>query len=146
MNKEAGENMKKKKQSSVKKAVPKKKEVKKPKKIKPKKSNKVKKSKKVSKPKKKVVKVAPWNQNKNKKLQKAVNKWGAKASQVYRYYDGAHSLKTKKGPIYPDIFKQSKFVLNKKTIQIGYSPLGKDKYQYNVVAIANDDFKSWHNT
>lgn len=131
----------KKKQSSVKKATPKKREVKKPKK-----SNKVKKSKKVSKPKKKVVKATLWNQSKNKKLQKAVNKWGAKASQVYRYYDGTHSLKTKKGPTYPDIFKQSKFVLSKKAIQIGYSPLGKNRYQYNVVAIANDDFKSWHNT
>lgn len=34
----------------------------------------------------------------------------------------------------------------KKPIKIGWSPLGKNKYQYNVVAIANDDFKSWHNT
>lgn len=35
---------------------------------------------------------------------------------------------------------------SKKPIKIGWSPLGKNKYQYNVVAIANDDFKSWHNT
>ena len=26
------------------------------------------------------------------------------------------------------------------------SPTGKAKYDYNVLAIANDDFKSWHNT
>ncbi|MCT7697966.1 MAG: DUF4767 domain-containing protein, partial [Lactobacillus crispatus] len=25
-------------------------------------------------------------------------------------------------------------------------PIGKTKYDYNVLAIANDDFKSWHNT
>ena len=36
--------------------------------------------------------------------------------------------------------------LNKKVIKIGYSPLGKNNYQYNIVAIANEDFKSWHNT
>ena len=40
----------------------------------------------------------------------------------------------------------NRFVLNKKSIKIGYSPTGKAKYDYNVLAIANDDFKSWHNT
>ena len=42
--------------------------------------------------------------------------------------------------------EQARFVLKKKQIKIGWSPLGKNKYQYNVVAIANDNFKSWHNT
>ena len=50
------------------------------------------------------------------------------------------------GSFYPWAFKQRKFVLNKKPISIGYSPIGKNRYQYNVVAIANDNFKNWHNT
>lgn len=68
------------------------------------------------------------------------------SGQTYRFYDGIHPLKTKKGDTYPQAFKQARFVLKKKPIKIGWSPLGKNKYQYNVVAIANDDFKSWHNT
>ena len=55
-------------------------------------------------------------------------------------------MKTKKGDTYLQAFKQARFVLKKKQIKIGWSPLGKNKYQYNVVAIANDNFKSWHNT
>lgn len=37
-------------------------------------------------------------------------------------------------------------LLNKKPISIGYSPIGKNRYKYNVVATANDNFKNWHNT
>ena len=103
-------------------------------------------NKKKSKPKTKKVVKTNWNEAKNKKLQAAVNKWSRPSGQTYRFYDGIHPLKTKKGDTYPQAFKQARFVLKKKQIKIGWSPLGKNKYQYNVVAIANDNFKSWHNT
>lgn len=94
---------------------------------------------------KKVVKTS-WNADKTKKLQTMMNKWSRPTGQVYRFYDGVHSLKTKNGDTYPRAFTQATFVLNKKPIKIGWTPVGKNKYQYNVVAIANDNFKSWHNT
>lgn len=87
-----------------------------------------------------------WDKKKTQKLQKMLNTWSKKSSQKYNFYNGQKALKTKKGATYPAVFKQRKFLLKKKQIKIGYSPLGVNKYQYNVVAIANDDFKSWHNT
>lgn len=128
-----------KKQSSQKKVVPKKKTA-----SAKKTTKKVKKNKKVKKTKKAVK--TNWNKAKTNKLQIAVNKWSRAAGQRYRFYDGIHLLKTKKGATYPTVFTQNNFILNKKTIKLGYSPLGKNKYQYNVVAIANADFKTWHNT
>ena len=121
----------KKAQSSSKKTVPKKKKV-----VKKKNTNKVTKKKIVNK----------WDTAKAQKLQKAVNQWGKAMGQNYRFYDGKRVLKTKNGPTYPDVLKKNRFLLNKKVIKIGYSPLGKNNYQYNIVAIANEDFKSWHNT
>lgn len=121
----------KKAQSSSKKTVPKKKKV-----VKKKNTNKVTKKKIVNK----------WDTAKTQKLQKAVNQWGKAMGQNYRFYDGKRVLKTKNGPTYPDVLKKNRFLLNKKVIKIGYSPLGKNNYQYNIVAIANEDFKSWHNT
>ena len=103
-------------------------------------------NKKKSKPKTKKVVKTNWNEAKNKKLKVAVNKWSRPSGQTYCFYDGIHPLKTKKGDTYLQAFKQARFVLKKKQIKIGWSPLGKNKYQYNVVAIANDNFKSWHNT
>lgn len=99
-----------------------------------------------AKPKKTIAKKTAWEAKKTKKLQQVVNKWSLKSGQQYTFYQGKKALKTKKGPSYPAVFKQKKFILKKKQIGIGYSPLGKNKYQYNVVAIANDNFKSWHNT
>lgn len=124
----------KKAQSSSKKTAPKKKKVVKKKATK----------KKVKVPKKKIV--SKWDIKKTQKLQKAVNQWGKAIGQSYRFYDGKRTLKTKNGPTYPDVLKKNRFLLNKKIIKIGYSPLGKNDYQYNVVAIANENFKSWHNT
>lgn len=124
----------KKAQSSSKKTAPKKKKVVKKKATK----------KKVKVPKKKIV--SKWDIKKTQKLQKAVNQWGKAIGQSYRFYDGKRTLKTKNGPTYPDVLKKNRFLLNKKIIKVGYSPLGKNDYQYNVVAIANENFKSWHNT
>lgn len=124
----------KKAQSSSKKTAPKKKKVVKKKATK----------KKVKIPKKKIV--SKWDIKKTQKLQKAVNQWGKAIGQSYRFYDGKRTLKTKNGPTYPDVLKKNRFLLNKKIIKIGYSLLGKNDYQYNVVAIANENFKSWHNT
>lgn len=123
---------KQKKQSSSKKTVPKKKVVKK--------------DKQKAKPKKKNIKISVWNRTKTKKLQAAVIKWGRTAGQKYQMYDGKKQLSTKKGATYPDALKQKRFLLNKKSIKISYSLLGKNQTQYNVVAIANADFKTWHNT
>lgn len=124
----------KKAQSSSKKTAPKKKKVVKKKTTK----------KKVKVPKKKIV--SKWDIKKTQKLQKAVNQWGKAIGQSYRFYDGKRTLNTKNGPTYPDVLKKNRFLLNKKIIKIGYSLLGKNDYQYNVVAIANENFKSWHNT
>lgn len=124
----------KKAQSSSKKTAPKKKKVVKKKATK----------KKVKVPKKKIV--SKWDIKKTQKLQKAVNQWGKAIGQSYRFYDGKRTLKTKNGPTYPDVLKKNRFLLNKKIIKIGYSLLWKNDYQYNVVAIANENFKSWHNT
>lgn len=124
----------KKAQSSSKKTAPKKKKVVKKKATK----------KKVKIPKKKIV--SKWDIKKTQKLQKAVNQWGKAIGQSYRFYDGKRTLKTKNGPTCPDVLKKNRFLLNKKIIKIGYSLLGKNDYQYNVVAIANENFKSWHNT
>lgn len=124
----------KKAQSSSKKTAPKKKKVVKKKATK----------KKVKIPKKKIV--SKWDIKKTQKLQKAVNQWGKAIGQSYRFYDGKRTLKTKNGPTYPDVLKKNRFLLNKKIIKIGYSLLGKNDYQYNFVAIANENFKSWHNT
>ncbi|WP_425334129.1 DUF4767 domain-containing protein [Lactobacillus helveticus] len=124
----------KKAQSSSKKTAPKKKKVVKKKATK----------KKVKVPKKKIV--SKWDIKKTQKLQKVVNQWGKAIGQSYRFYDGKRTLKTKNGPTYPDVLKKNRFLLNKKIIKVGYSPLGKNDYQYNVVAIANENFKSWHNT
>lgn len=129
--KESSQTKVKKAQSSSKKTVPKKKKV-----VKKKNTNKVTKKKIVNK----------WDTAKTQKLQKAVNQWGKAMGQNYRFYDGKRVLKTKNGPTYPDVLKKNRFLLNKKVIKIGYSPLGKNNYQYNIVAIANEDFKSWHNT
>lgn len=111
------------------------------KKIKPKKD-----SKKNKKNKTKKSAVVIWNTAKTAKLKTAVNNWGEKSGQTYQFYDGKKSLKTKKGATYPKVLTTNRFILNKKTIEVGYSPTGKAKYDYNVLAIANDDFKSWHNT
>ena len=83
---------------------------------------------------KKVVKT-DWTVAKTKKLQAAVNNWSKATGQTYRFYDGVHPLKTKKGDTYPQAFTQARFVLKKKPIKIGWSPLGKNKYQYNVVQL-----------
>lgn len=135
------------------KVEPKKKKVAQKKVIKPKEakkrvSNKTKIHKKIDKKPKKVKKVKSvnkWNLAKNRKLQAIVNNWSKKSGQQYVFYH-KKVLKTKKGATYPLVFGKRKFILNKKSINIGYSPVGKNKYQYNVVAIANDDFKNWHNT
>lgn len=87
-----------------------------------------------------------WNKTKYQELQKIVNNWGRVKKQHYHFYDGVHFLKTKAGVTYPKAFDQNDFVLNKEKIKIGWSPEGKNTYQYNVVAIANDNFETWHNT
>ncbi len=101
-----------KKQFSQKKIVPKKKTE-----SAKKTTKKVKKNKKVKKTKKTVK--TNWNKAKTNKLQIAVNKWSRAAGQTYRFYDGIHPLKTKKGDTYPQAFKQARFVLKKKPIKIG---------------------------
>ncbi|WP_308557509.1 DUF4767 domain-containing protein [uncultured Lactobacillus sp.] len=55
------------------------------------------------KPKTKKVVRTNWNTAKTKKLQAAVNKWSKPTGQIYRFYDGIHSIKTKKGYTYPQV-------------------------------------------
>ena len=129
---------------SKKKKVTKKKVVK-PKKTNRRVSNKTEIHNKVNKKVKKSKSINKWNLDKTRKLQVIVSNWSKKSGQQYVFYR-KKVLKTKNGVTYPWAFKQRKFVLNKKPISIGYSPIGKNRYQYNVVAIANDNFKNWHNT
>ena len=128
---------------SKKKKVTKKKVVK-PKKTNQRVSNKTEIHNKVNKKVKKSKSINKWNLDKTRKLQVIVSNWSKKSGQQYVFYR-KKVLKTKNGVTYPWAFKQRKFVLNKKPISIGYSPIGKNRYQYNVVAIANDNFVNCNN-
>lgn len=90
-----------------------------------------------------------WNQKKDKELAKLVKNWSEAASQSYREYDGHKSIKTVGGVTYPEAFSTKKFSIdNHDNISLGWSPDGKNKYEYNVVAIYNQnvDNMGWHNT
>ncbi|QNQ82408.1 DUF4767 domain-containing protein [Lactobacillus sp. PV037] len=90
-----------------------------------------------------------WNQKKDKELAKFVKKWSQAASQSYRQYNGHDSIKTVGGVTYPEAFSSKKFSIeNHDNISLGWSPDGKDKYEYNVVAIYNQNVNNmgWHNT
>ena len=90
-----------------------------------------------------------WNQKKDKKLTKLVKKWSEAASQSYRKYDGYKPIKTVGGVTYPEAFSTKKFSIdNHNNISLGWSPDGKNKYEYNVVAIYNQNVNNmgWHNT
>lgn len=128
-------------QSSVK---TKKKKVDKKKKPKVTKAKKVKKTKKA----KKTVQATLWDKKKDKKLEKFIASWSESVSQIYKKYDGKHSLQNLAGTTYPNVFRQKQFNLNNKNVTLRWSPNGADKADYNVVAIYNDDFKDkdWHLT
>lgn len=59
-------------------------------------------------------------------------------SQAYTKYNGKAALKTKLDVKYPKNFAQAK-VNGSTSASIGWAPSGKGKYDYNVVAIYNDD-------
>ena len=59
-------------------------------------------------------------------------------SQAYTKYNGKIALKTKLDVKYPKNFAQAK-VNGSTSASIGWAPSGKGKYDYNVVAIYNDD-------
>lgn len=85
---------------------------------------------------------AIWDNDKEDQLAEFMNDFGDKMDQDYTEYNGEDTLKTDAGQKYPDIFSDTKFKLNGKTIDIGWNPgvTGKDaKYDYNVVSIFNYD-------
>ena len=90
-----------------------------------------------------------WSKSKSKQLRKVVKEWSSAADQTYREYTGHGSIKTVGGVTYPEAFGHKKFSIdNHQSIDIGWSPEGKNKYEYNVVAIYNRNVKSngWHTT
>lgn len=97
---------------------------------------------------KKTVQKVLWTKKKDKKLEKFIASWSDSVSQIYKKYDGKHSLQNIAGTTYPNVFKQKQFILNNKNITLRWSPNGAGKADYNVVAIYNDDFKDkdWHLT
>lgn len=91
----------------------------------------------------------PWNKTKSKELKQAIQKWSSAAGQTYREYDGKKTIKTVGGVTYPTAFSHKKFSIdNHQEIELGWSPNGKNKYEYNVVAIYNRNVKinGWHTT
>lgn len=97
---------------------------------------------------KKTVQKALWTKKKDKKLEKFIASWSESVSQIYKKYDGKHSLQNLAGTTYPNVFKQKQFNLNNKNVTLRWSSDGRGKADYNVVAIYNDDFKDkdWHLT
>lgn len=90
-----------------------------------------------------------WSKSKSEQLRKVVKQWSSAADQTYREYTGHGSIKTFGGVTYPEAFSHKKFSIdNHQSIEIGWSPEGKDKYEYNVVAIYNRNVETngWHTT
>lgn len=91
----------------------------------------------------------PWTKTKAKQLKQVVKEWSSAADQTYREYTGHGSIKTFGGVTYPEAFSHKKFSIdNHQSIEIGWSPEGKNKYEYNVVAIYNRNVETngWHTT
>ena len=85
-----------------------------------------------------------WNDSKEEKLSDFMSDFGDKMDQDYDEYTGDEQLKTRAGEEYPDIFKDGKMKLvddNDKdadegeSIDIGWDPELKKKYDYQVVSI-----------
>ncbi|RVU70628.1 DUF4767 domain-containing protein [Lactobacillus xujianguonis] len=81
-----------------------------------------------------------WNKQKSQMLNTFMKKWSAKRQQKFTPYVGK-TLTLSSGAKYPEVLEKRRFVLGKKTIKIGLSLKGENKYDYNVVAIYNDNFK-----
>lgn len=82
-----------------------------------------------------------WSAKQDKELEKFVLSWSKSMGQKYEKYVGKN-IKTSSGTIYPSALSKRRFLLNKKTINIGWNPNGKKKFNYNVVAIYNDNLKT----
>lgn len=80
---------------------------------------------------------ALWNSDKDQQLAKFINQWAPTMKQVYTKYDGKHELKLATGVKYPSQLKAT--TVNGQHDSIGWSPKGTGKYDYNVVALYNDN-------
>lgn len=98
-----------------------------------------------------------WNDSKEEKLSDFMSDFGDKMDQDYDEYIGDEQLKTRAGEEYPDIFKDGKMKLvddsdkdadESESIDIGWDPELKKKYDYQVVSIFNynDDDAAQHIT
>ena len=98
-----------------------------------------------------------WNDSKEEKLSDFMSDFGDKMDQDYDEYIGDEQLKTRAGEEYPDIFKDGKMKLvddsdkdadESESIDIGWDPELKKKYDYQVVSIFNynDDDAEQHIT
>ena len=98
-----------------------------------------------------------WNDSKEEKLSDFMSDFGDKMDQDYDEYTGDEQLKTRAGEEYPDIFKDGKMKLvddsdkdadEGESIDIGWDPELKKKYDYQVVSIFNynDDDAEQHIT
>lgn len=78
-----------------------------------------------------------WNSSKDVKLKQFMNQWAPTMNQSYDKYDGHHELSTNSGMKYPKDLSET--TVNGSKNSIGWSGTGKGKYDYNVVALYNDN-------
>lgn len=78
-----------------------------------------------------------WNTSKDRQLNKFMNQWAPTMGQSYTKYDGHHDLKISTGVRYPSGLKKT--TVNSSNDSIGWNPKGKGTYDYNVVALYNDN-------
>lgn len=78
-----------------------------------------------------------WNKSKDQQLSDFINQWAPTMGQSYTKYDGKTDIRTKAGMHYPSEF--DKTTVNGTNDSIGWAPSGKGSYDYNVVAIYNDN-------
>lgn len=81
--------------------------------------------------------IALWDREKDVQLKNFIDQWAPTMHQSYTKYDGANSLKTSTGTMYPDDL--TRVTVNGSKVSIGWSKDGSGSKEYNVVAIYNHD-------
>ncbi len=77
-----------------------------------------------------------------KRLDTAVKKYGK--NHRYVRYDGQRSIRLSNGRLYPEAFKQDKFFLHGRKIDIGWDPYNRHSFKYRVLAIYNCNLSNKH--
>lgn len=78
-----------------------------------------------------------WDGQKAQQLEAFMQVWAPTLKQAYNKYDGSNQLTTLTGTKYPADL--SNVYVDNHKVSIGWNPTGSNKYEYNVVAIYNDN-------